>query len=165
MGDFRVTRLKTSKLSPTDERRHPLSGGRGKIAVAALVLSVGVAAAVVFRKTPAETSLPPASSDSPLVLREDPPRATPKAAPAPHLVGRIDPLDLRDQTPGADPMREVVPDQRHAHVRSAILPIGPAWLRHAGLRLPNVVPHASLRGNSATARTTCLCTRCDTTLR
>lgn len=105
MGDCRVTRLKTSKLArsnedeSSDEPRRRLAGTRGKTAAVALVLLAGVAAAVVFRKEKVETPPAPASSDRPLVLRESPPPVQPKPAPAPHLVGRIDPLEHRSQTP------------------------------------------------------------------
>jgi nucleoid-associated protein YgaU len=123
MGDSRVTRVKTSKLVRTDEddlSEEPLrrlAGARGRTAVVALVLLAGVAAAVVFRKKEVETPPSPASSDAPLVLRENPPVAQPTPAPAPHLVGRIDPLDHRGLAPTPSRSELATPDASAAEMR------------------------------------------------
>ena len=108
MGDSSVTRVKTSKAARLDEEdedelsdepRALLTGSRGKTAAAALVLLLGVTAAVVFRKQPEEAPAPAPSNDPPLVLRESPPPVPPKPAPVSHLVGRIDPLGHASKSP------------------------------------------------------------------
>ncbi len=98
MGDCFAMRVKSSKFEvpeEADDSPRRLGGRRRKIAVVAVVLLAGVAAAVVFRKKPSDDSPQPSSTDAPLVLR-DAPSNKPKPSPAPHLVGRIEPVDAHD---------------------------------------------------------------------